>query len=134
MNPPDPPAAQYRFSPLDAARDFLRALDVIHLYIHHADAEADAWVHILQRLQILRGPMRQLEHQMVRLQPVQEADESAPLAFLNRLAPVIAKTQVNGPLAIERSEHPINRRRRDFGVGRSAWNICLVNLQAGAWQ
>ena len=60
-----PARPQLLLGQLESARDFLRRLNVVDFDIYYADAQADARVNLAERLQVGRGPVRQLEHEMV---------------------------------------------------------------------
>ena len=99
---PTRPGAEDTFGALDGAATSSGGLDVVDLDVDHADAELDLRVHVLQRLQILRRTVGHFEHQVIHVQLVEEVDQRAPLALLDRLSAVVAEAEVHGALAVER--------------------------------
>ena len=56
--------------------------------------------------------MCQLEHNVIRMQAIQEIEKRRPMALLNCLAAIVAEAKVNRTLDLDRVEYPIDRFRR----------------------
>ena len=71
---------------------------------------------------------------MVHVEGVQKIDQSTPLAFLNGLAPVIAKAQVHGALDLYPVEDSIDCFGCKLCILRVPSDVGFVHLDTGAWQ
>src|SRR5215212_12154954 len=78
--------------------------------------------------------MRELQHQMVRVQRAQELSQRRPGAFLNGLTSVIPKTEMYRLLAPNRIEHAVDGLSGDRAVTWIAGNVRFVDLDASALQ
>ncbi len=136
MNPADAALARLFLGPLDARGYFIRGLDVVHLYIDDAEAERDARVDALERVEIGRGTMRKLEDEMVAMQRVEEREQRLPRSLLDRLAAVIAEAEMHRALAalVHGIEHAVDRRGRDRPVVGVAGDVGFIDLHARAGQ
>ena len=115
-----------------APRDLVRGFDVVHFDVDHADADADVRPQVAQRLQIRRRPVGELEHQMIGAQRAEKANQHVPGAGLNRLAAVIAETEMDRLRSADGVEHAIDRVGGQRCVRRIAGHVRLVYLDAGA--
>ena len=69
---------------------------------------------------------------MVDVQVVQEADQTAPMAFLYRLSTIVAETQMHGSFNLYAVEHEIQCARRYRGIRRITRNVGFIQLDAVA--
>src|SRR5204863_3775207 len=74
---------------LDALGDELRTFDLVVLDVNHADAQADLWIEIRKDLELVVAAARELQHEMIGPQRVEEGDQVAPEAGEHRLPAVI---------------------------------------------
>src|ERR1035437_3975114 len=100
VHPADATGADLLFHGLDARRDLVGGLDVVHLDVDHADAEEDFFVDVLERIDVALRAVGEFEHEMVAMQRVEEIDEFLPVALLDGLAAVVAAAEMHGALAL----------------------------------
>jgi hypothetical protein len=91
MYPSDAAGAECLFDKLQPLSNFVGSLYTIDLYVDQANAELDAWVDLLEDLQIVGRMASHFEDEMVHLKGVQERDEGTPISPLNALAAIVAK-------------------------------------------
>ena len=111
MYPPHPVLAQHLDRTLDPARHRIDTLDLVVLDVDDTAPHRNFRCHLGEDLQFRVTTPGKLEHEVVTLQGVEERQQGEVVPLLNRLATVIAKTQVDRPFGGDSLEHPVDSRR-----------------------
>ena len=122
-----PAVAEQVRGALDGAGDPVGAFDLRDLDIDDAEPEADLRAQALEGGQFLGRPVGDLHDDMIDMERVQIVDQPVPTALLDRLAAIVAETEMNRRLAVHGIEHPIDRRR-PFPFLRRARQVGFVEL------
>src|SRR5262245_14066748 len=133
IDPFDAPFADDLHRLFDPLRHVFRRFDGVHLYIDHTQADADARIEVFfEVLQLVVTAKSHFEQHMIAMQEVDEADQFSPLAFLDRLAAVIAEAHVRAFLLRPGGvENDVDRGGGPFGFVRVAGDLGFVNLARG---
>ena len=131
MNPLDPLLAQQVNSVLNAPGDFVRALHFVVLDVDHPDPQGDTLAQVGEDLQLIIAAAGELQHQVVHVQVVEEAEQAGPEAALDALAAVVAEAEMQRAFTARAVEHMVDRLIRPGGVLRVAGQIGLVDLEDG---
>jgi hypothetical protein len=103
---------------------------VVYFDVDHSDTEGNSLVDSFERIEIGHRPMCEFEHEMVRVQGVEKTEQLFPAALLNRLAAVVAETEMHRPLsaAVDRIEYEVHRFGCERAIRWISWDVRFVNL------
>src|SRR5207237_4699457 len=72
---------------VDSRSDELRALHLVVLDVDDADTELDSAIEIVEDLELVVAAARELEHEMIGVQPIEKWHHIAPESAQHRLPP-----------------------------------------------
>jgi hypothetical protein len=123
-----PLGAQRLHDALDARRDRLGALDLVVFDVDDPDPETDRGIEIREHLELVVAAPRELEYEVIGVQPVEQRDQIAPEPAQRRLSTVVAEADVDRLLVDDAVEQVIDGIHCPRRVLRALGDACLVQL------
>jgi hypothetical protein len=116
--------------PFNAARHCFWRLDFVVFDVDHANAQRNTWFQISKDRQLFIATPRKLQHQVIDAEGVEESQQVLKETLLDRLAAIIAKTEVQRALNARwhATQYMINRFCRPRAILRRTRQIGLVHL------